>query len=68
MTGHIVSKRIYFSVFAALMVFTWVTVLVARINLGPLNTIVALTIAVTKAVLVVLYFMQIGRASCRERV
>jgi cytochrome c oxidase subunit 4 len=34
-------------------------VVVARIDLGRFNTIVALTIAVTKAILVVLFFMHI---------
>ncbi len=63
MTGHIVSKKIYYAIFAALMVLTFATVVVARIDLGPLNTIVALTVAVTKAVLVVLFFMHVRYSS-----
>ncbi|MBI1788462.1 MAG: cytochrome C oxidase subunit IV family protein [Acidobacteria bacterium] len=60
MSNHIVSTRIYFAVFAALIVFTWVTVAVARIDLGLyFNTVAALAIAVTKALLVVLYFMHV---------
>jgi len=56
---HVTSKGIYYAIFATLIVLTLVTIGVARIDLGPLNTIVALTIAVTKAVLVVLFFMHL---------
>jgi len=55
--GHIVPLRIYFLVFAALMVGTALTVMAARVDLGPLNIVVALAIAGVKAALVVLYFM-----------
>ena len=55
--GHIVPLRIYFLVFAALMVGTALTVMAARVDLGPLNIAVALAIASVKAALVVLYFM-----------
>jgi len=41
------------------MILTAVTVVVARYDLGPLNTILALSIAVTKAALVILYFMHV---------
>jgi len=47
----------YYAVFAALMVLTVVTVTVATINLGGLNFPVALGIAITKATLVILFFM-----------
>ena len=53
------SKRATIAIFAALLVLTYVTVAVSRIDLGRFNTIVALTIAVTKAVLVVLFFMHV---------
>jgi cytochrome c oxidase subunit 4 len=56
---HVVSLKVYFLVFAALMVGTIVTVAAARIDLGNLNVVVALTIAVVKAMLVVLYFMHL---------
>ncbi len=47
-------------IFGALMVLTILTVVVAKINLGhPFNDIVALTIAVSKALLVVLFFMHV---------
>ena len=59
MSEHIVSKTIYFIIFAALMVLTVVTYMVALVDLGALNVIVALAVAVTKAVLVVLFFMHV---------
>ena len=59
MAEHVTSRKIYYAIFAALLALTFVTVTVARVDLGPFNTIVALTIAVTKAVLVVLFFMHL---------
>jgi cytochrome c oxidase subunit 4 len=59
MSEHIVSRTIYFGVFAALMVLTVLTYLVALKDLGRMNVVVALTIAVTKGVLVVLFFMHV---------
>jgi cytochrome c oxidase subunit 4 len=59
MSEHVVPVRIYFTIFALLLVCTAVTVFVSSIDLGRMNTVVALTIAVTKAVLVVLYFMHL---------
>lgn len=56
---HISPTRNYFVVFAALMVLTVLTVLAAFQDLGPLNDIVALTIAVIKATLVILFFMHV---------
>jgi cytochrome c oxidase subunit IV len=65
MSEHIVSKKVYFVIFGALMVLTALTVWVANIDLGSekLNTVVALVIAVTKAMLVVLYFMHVRYSS-----
>jgi cytochrome c oxidase subunit 4 len=59
MSEHIVPKRTYYLIFAALMVFTAITVGVAFLDLGPMNTVVALAIACTKATLVVLFFMHV---------
>jgi cytochrome c oxidase subunit 4 len=59
MSGHIVSPRIYYVIFITLIVLTGVTVWVAFLDLKFMNTIVALTIAVTKATLVVLFFMHV---------
>ena len=56
---HIVPVRTYILVFLALIVGTIVTWQVALIDLGPFNVVVALTIAVCKASLVVLFFMHV---------
>jgi len=65
MSEHIVSKKMYFTIFGALMVLTALTVFAANIDLGSekLNTIVALAIAVTKAMLVILFFMHVRYSS-----
>ncbi len=63
MREHIVSPRVYFVIFTALAVLTVVTWSVAKIDLRILNVIVALTIAVIKATLVVLYFMHVRYSS-----
>jgi cytochrome c oxidase subunit 4 len=63
MSEHIVSRKVYVGIFAALMVLTAITIFVSGINLGPFNTIVALAIAVSKAILVVLYFMHVRYSS-----
>ena len=57
MSDHVVSWKVYVAVFLALVVLTVVTVVAAGYDFGPLNVIVALGIAITKATLVVLYFM-----------
>jgi len=59
MSEHIVSKTIYFLIFAALMVLTVVTYWVALYDFGQMNVVIALAVAVTKAVLVVLFFMHV---------
>jgi len=64
MSEHIVSVRVYFAIFLALLAGTVLTAWVAFFNFpGPLNAIVALTIAVVKATLVVLYFMHMRYSS-----
>ena len=55
--GHVVPVRVYLGIFLALCVLTVVTVAVTGYDFGPFNLIVALGVAVTKASLVVLYFM-----------
>jgi cytochrome c oxidase subunit 4 len=49
----------YYLVFGALMVGTALTVGAAFLDLGVLNNVVMLGIAITKATLVVLYFMHV---------
>jgi cytochrome c oxidase subunit IV len=56
---HIVPLKVYFTVFGVLMVLTATTVAVAYVDLGPLNLVAALGIAICKATLVILYFMHV---------
>ena len=60
---HIVPLKVYFAVFGTLMVLTVVTVAVSKINMDlgavPLNLALAITIAICKTTLVVLYFMHV---------
>ncbi|HXZ32690.1 MAG TPA: cytochrome C oxidase subunit IV family protein [Terriglobales bacterium] len=63
MSEHIVSSKIYYTIWIILLVLTIVTAQVAKINLGPFNPILALVIATTKALLVVLFFMHVKYTS-----
>ena len=63
MAGHISPKSTYYAIFGALMVLTAVTVAVAFVNLGSFNFPVAIGIAITKATLVVLFFMHVKYSS-----
>ena len=56
---HIVTPMVYSMVFGTLLVFTGITVSAAFVNLGILNPMVALAIACTKAVIVILWFMHV---------
>jgi cytochrome c oxidase subunit 4 len=65
---HGPTVKMYFAIFFALAILTVVTVLAARFDFAPMigtqmggfvNNIVALGIAVTKASLVVLFFMHV---------
>jgi cytochrome c oxidase subunit 4 len=66
-TEHVTSVKLYVTIFAALMILTAATVFVARFDLGWANDVVALTIAVTKALLVLIFFMHL-RYSTRATV
>jgi cytochrome c oxidase subunit 4 len=60
MSEHIVSVKVYLAIFLALIAGTAFTVWAGLQNFpGPLNVVIALTIAVVKATLVVLYFMHV---------
>ena len=61
--SHISPTSTYFTVFGTLMVLTAVTVAAAFTNLGVLNFPVALAIAVTKATVVILFFMHVKYSS-----
>jgi len=66
---HIVSPKIYFAIFGALMLCTGLTIWAAEVDLNHifsgLNIIIALVIATLKASLVVLFFMH-GKYSSRR--
>jgi cytochrome c oxidase subunit IV len=58
--GEVVPPRLYYRVFATLLVLTLLTWAVARLHLGStLGIIVALTLALTKTLLVVLFLMHV---------
>ena len=63
MSEHILPSKLYYTIWITLLVLTVVTALVATVDLGPFNTIVALLIASFKAVLVILFFMHVKYAS-----
>jgi len=60
---HIVPLSTYFAVFAALIVGTIATAAVAYQDLGWMNNVIMLAIAVTKATLVVVFFMHVKYGS-----
>jgi len=59
MSEHTGSAKFYYVIWIALLILTAVTAGVAFLDLGPFNTIVALTIATLKALLVILFFMHV---------
>jgi cytochrome c oxidase subunit IV len=63
MTSHIESLKVYFVIFFSLLTLTAVTAAVAFVDLGPFNIYVAMTIAVVKALLVVMFFMHLRYSS-----
>ena len=56
---HVVSWKLYLGIFLALAVLTGLTVQAAGQDFGVFNTPIALAIAVTKATLVILFFMHV---------
>lgn len=56
---HVVMPPVYAAVYASLLIFTALTVVAANIDLGIFNPIIALGIACTKAVIVILWFMHV---------
>jgi cytochrome c oxidase subunit IV len=63
MSGHVAPKSMYYAVFAALIFGTALTVGVAFIDLGAMNNVLMLGIAITKALLVILFFMHVRWSS-----
>jgi cytochrome c oxidase subunit 4 len=60
---HISSIGEYLAIFAALMVLTVLTVWVAFQDYGAYNDLIAMSIACSKGLLVVLYFMHVKYSS-----
>jgi cytochrome c oxidase subunit IV len=61
--AHVVPVRLYAVVFATLLVLTGITTAVAFVDLGPMNDVIMLAIALTKALLVLLFFMHLRYSS-----
>ena len=59
MSSHILPKRVYYTIFAILLFCTYLTVQIAFLDLGAMNTIAALAIATFKATIVILFFMHV---------
>ncbi len=64
---HIVSPKIYLTIFIALIIGTSLTTWAAFQNFGPFNIVIALAIATAKATLVVLFFMHARYSERRTR-
>lgn len=60
---HIDSVGTYVKILVALLIATGVTTWIATIDLGPFSTVVALSIATVKMLLVALFFMHIRHSS-----
>ena len=67
MSHPVVSVKVYATVFLALIALTALTTEMSRIELGEYNFIVAITIAVVKAVLVILFFMHVKQSSAMTK-
>jgi cytochrome c oxidase subunit 4 len=63
MSEHVISLRTYIAVFIALLIGTGLTVAAASVDIGAMNTPIALAIAVIKATLVILFFMHVRYSS-----
>jgi cytochrome c oxidase subunit 4 len=63
MNHEITPAKTYYLVFVTLLILTFTTARVAYIDLGPFNVYVAMTIAIIKALLVVLFFMHVKQSS-----
>jgi len=68
MQEHSTSVTTYAAVFISLLVLTAATSLVATVDLGPFNVVVALFIAVVKMMLVALFFMHLRNSTILTKV
>ncbi len=61
--GHVAPKSMYYLVFLALLVGTGATVGAAFIDMGWMNNVIMLLLAMIKASLVILFFMHVRWSS-----
>jgi cytochrome c oxidase subunit 4 len=59
MNSSIVPKKTYVVIWSILLALLFLTWGIAQLNLGPFNVVAALTIAATKMLLVILFFMHV---------
>jgi cytochrome c oxidase subunit 4 len=59
MSSHIIPIKTYLLVWVSLMVLLFLTLGLAELNLSPFNVAVALTVALIKMLLIILYFMHV---------
>ena len=62
MTHQVLPVRLYVLIWAILVALTFTTAYVAFFDMGPFNIVVALTIAVIKMLLVIIWFMHVKQA------
>jgi len=67
-SSHITPRRTYIFVYLALLILLGGTIGLAYVDLGIWNSVAAITIAVVKALLVVLFFMHVKYSSNLTRV
>ncbi len=68
MQEHVDSLKVYTLVFVSLLILTVATTLVAMVDLGSLNVVMALLIATVKMLLVVLFFMHLRHTTILTKV
>jgi cytochrome c oxidase subunit IV len=68
MSEQIDSPKVYVTVWIALLAFTLLTTLVATVDLGFFNVVVALVIAGIKMLLVALFFMHLRHSTVLMKV
>jgi cytochrome c oxidase subunit 4 len=68
MEEHITPRRTYFFVYLALLVLLGATIGAATLDIGPLNWVIAVSIASVKAILVLLFFMHLRASSSLIRI
>jgi len=65
MSEHIIPWKTYLFTWLALMALMALTAGLSQVDLGVMNTVVALCIAVVKALLVILFFMHVKYESSK---